>query len=168
MKRPNCKAYLLTIAFFVALSNNTSAQQQYSGTYFCTAEAAAGISWDPQSRRWLGTLFSDRPRYIFEMKFLRRFKDKLGGPIEFDVSAFDVSVQEHGKGKPWPCLGSKGDDPIMFSEGSILSCTGFIDQFKINPKSLRFMRVYDAGFVDGKDNSENTPAVLTGTCSKIK
>lgn len=49
-----------------------------------------------------------------------------------------------------------------------MSCTTILEEFRINVKTLRMMKVYAIGFIDGQDNNDNTPAIMVGTCSKIK
>jgi hypothetical protein len=38
---------------------------------------------------------------------------------------------------------------------------------KFNLRTLRFMEVYLAGFIDGQDTDENTPAITIGRCTKL-
>lgn len=38
---------------------------------------------------------------------------------------------------------------------------------EINFSELRFMNVYPRGYVDGKDQEGNTPAITVGQCVKL-
>ena len=51
--------------------------------------------------------------------------------------------------------------------GNNFVCQGLLGQLYFSPKSGRFIKTYIAGYWDGKDNNENTPAITRGRCSKI-
>jgi hypothetical protein len=42
-----------------------------------------------------------------------------------------------------------------------------MSEYTINLVTNRFFAAYLQGYIDGKENNDNTPAVLAGTCTKI-
>ena len=46
-------------------------------------------------------------------------------------------------------------------------CVTITEDFVVNIKTLRFLRIYPLGYVSGQDNNDNTPSVSGGTCTTI-
>ena len=48
-----------------------------------------------------------------------------------------------------------------------MHCRSFVEEWRINLLSLRYLRVYMFGFWGGEDSDSDTPLVEIGKCSKI-
>ena len=54
-----------------------------------------------------------------------------------------------------------------FNFAGYLFCDTLSGHVRINKKTLRYLETYEYGFVEGKDNNENTPFIEIGTCSPL-
>ena len=45
---------------------------------------------------------------------------------------------------------------------------GSLPSYQFNLTNNRFLSIYDFGYIDGRDNNDETPSVSGGTCTKIE
>ena len=113
-----------------------------SPKWICLTERATGFAWNGQ--RWDQTSFdTSKMRYVISRD-----------PAE--DNAYTVKTVSRN-------YGTRCDGP---TEYGFISCP-FFGEFKFNTKTLRFLSTYTAGYLDGKENNDNTPAIEIGTCTRF-
>lgn len=136
----NFKKYqaLLFLAASGWLPTPTMAQD----SYLCISEAMGGVAYDSSTRKWEGTKFKNSNEKIILIKKNGVWKLKNFG-----------STFEKDCGK--------------MNEFGTFRCNILFGEFLFNSKTKRFLKSFVAGYVDGEDNNDNTPAVMAGTCSPL-
>jgi hypothetical protein len=111
-------------------------------SYLCIADATTGFRYDNNSKEWVKTSFKTADeKYI---------------------------LKKNQEGWEWLEFGSKtGMQCGEINEYGWLHCTLWVGSLKFNKNNLRYLRTYDAGYVDGKNNNDNTPVISIGKCSPL-
>lgn len=110
-------------------------------TWVCLPTLATGFAWEAGA--WRSVNFNvQAKRYVLAQR---------DGKSQY-------SIAETGSESTIPC------DAI--GDGTILRCQ-YVDDFRISLLSLRYLRVYPAGYWSGADNNDDTPLIEIGKCSKI-
>lgn len=110
--------------------------------WLCLPIAATGFKW--KDGAWSESSFRvDQDKYIVSQR----------------ANPPGYSVSELGEQQGTECKDIAGN-------GTILTCD-WIEEWRINLSTLRYLRVYMAGFWNGVDSSDNTPLVEIGKCSKL-
>jgi hypothetical protein len=132
--------------------------------YFCTGEAAGGIYFNTYSNRWEGTVFRGDSKFVLRMKFIRDTEKVTTG-----VSEYLATITNVGESVGMPCFQSTSADlhVDVYRGGTFFMCQNFTISYRFNLKTNRFLKFYEEGYVDGKDNNDDTPAVTGGRCTKI-
>lgn len=114
------------------------AQEQY----LCVSHAAGGVNYDSAVRNWTPAKFkNDDAKYLIVQKNNKWAMKTFGNNFDFDCGSMN--------------------------EYNILRCEPFYGEFIFNKKTKRYMKTYTAGFIDGRDNNENTPLIEVGYCSPL-
>ena len=123
----------------------TSAPLHAGERYLCVPDQAAGFIFDQSSRRWKSVnLRSEGEKYIIKQ-------------VSFSKNALSiVSAQASYE----EC---RSDNGFENSNEAYFEC--IFGEFKFNRITGRFIRTFTAGYIDGLDNKENTPAILIGRCT---
>lgn len=158
------------IAPNVALSGNMS---DFSGSYFCTADAAGGVSYNDGTKKWEGTIFRVEDRYILTVKLFGEVEQEY----QTDKKTYFVTFSEHGNEAVGVLEGScytnnnklREINPLIsyITENGDLSCKLMGGDLDVNLVNGRFLKSYNWGYVDGVDNNSNTPHIEIGKCSRI-
>ena len=110
--------------------------------YLCVSEAAGGVSFDQTQKKWKGTTFRNSNEKILIYKKNNQWTmKKFASTVENKCT----SPNEYG---------------FMF-------CDIFGGELKLSIKSGRYMSTYIVGYIDGKDNDENTPHIEIGVCTAL-
>lgn len=122
-------------------------------SYFCIAEQSAGFQFNKATKKWSSTTFAEERKFILN-------KGKMKG------TAWELI--EHGKKNVTSTC--KND----FDENGFLSCRGWLTNFKMNNKTLRFRLDFLVGYVvekyfdeKGLTEGDNTPYITIGTCTSL-
>jgi hypothetical protein len=110
--------------------------------WLCLADSATGFAWDGQ--RWIqSNFYTDKKRYIISQaeRSTGFVMKKVGEPYEQKCTA----ANEYG----------------------FIACDMIFGQFIFNSAHLRYLMTYPVGFIDGKDNQDNTPSIEIGSCSPL-
>jgi len=139
------------------------ANEDYSGSYLCIQQSGGGLYYYG-ANGWGGTTFKP------EGKFVIRLYDKTEKPAydgaKWNNSFYNVEVSEFGA-KPGTCFGNADFGTVeFFGDTSRLECESS-SVFWVDFNTMRFLEAYPYGFIDGKDNNDNTPSMMGGTCAKI-
>ena len=130
------RCLLLLVAF---LSPGTALGQEPL-SWLCTLDKVTGFMF--KDGAWISTNFTAKGGFIVER--IRRERDH---GIRYQLRSTDS--------KYW----SSCDVDHEF-----VSCQ-FPTEVVLNTKSLRFLWSYRVGYIDGRDDNQNTPAIGIGKCS---
>ena len=85
-------------------------------------------------------------------------------------AAFHATVTQVGRSNPsLPCFDKRTHSKtIVIGESESFSCLGNLHEYMFNLRTGRFLATYLEGYLDGKDNNENNPAVEGGICTKFE
>lgn len=144
----------------------------FGGTYFCTSEASGGVRFMENLNSWTGAEFLASQRYVVSVVPHSLVKDEFSGNMR---PAYIISVTAHGEetSEADACVSRnvelrKIDRGLNYiSVTGEFSCMQFGGEWIMHIENLRFLQSYVWGYVDGRDNNENTPNVEIGTCTKI-
>ena len=110
-------------------------------TYLCIPSSATGFSFTQKTSRWEESSFN-----IEEKKFL--LKKKTG---QWQWSNFgetnEYTCQERGQ--------------------TSINCNLFLGEVIFDKKTLRYLKTYLPGYVDGVESNANTPHIMIGKCSPL-
>jgi hypothetical protein len=159
-------------------SFNVSAQEahpfydttgKHTGVFLCVPELASGIRFDMARRRWThGQFRTNGNSIVVKVEVSGRGEVDLFGEL-VHVTEYAVSVSKLGEQNSEICIdngSSKGIDVHISNNGLIRCSTGLLD-FKVNLGTMRYLEVYANGYIDGRDEEGNTPAITVGKCSRI-
>ena len=135
--------------------------QSKDGAYHCVVEMSAGLGFDRTSKKWFATTFRVDQKFVLRMKY-------GGSRIEEgkQVSDYDITIMDAGTDFDRPCSSNQKMVTIHDDDGGF-RCGTITEDFVVNIKTLRFLRIYPLGYVSGQDNNDNTPSVSGGTCTRI-
>lgn len=136
---------LATVAILVFLST-TSAANAASETLLCVADMSTGFAMD--GKEWVTARFNVKDQRIV-VKPVTPY-EYLGQQVNYEVTKMGESYPSHR------CVRSDG------AEG--MTCGGLGWGFTVNFRTLRYQDYYGIGYVDGRDNGDNTPSITIGKC----
>lgn len=139
-----------------------------AGSYFCVEEGGGGLTYDGQLKKWIGTIFRVDNKFILTLTF-QSTKDDPAYPNSIGT-AYETTITPSGSSEPQLCWEpSTFVSPTVYKNPALLlNCSTLFIDYRFSFLSNRYLRVYDSGFIDGKDNNDNTPGIFGGTCTKIK
>lgn len=143
-----------------------------AGSYLCLGDVSGGVMFDAPSKSWTGTVFN-----AAVTKFVLKIKPTVLGTAYFASSPeiamrYDITIKHFGGTGVERCsqlsdYTTQSDWTIAAFSGGAFECTALLEDYRFNLTSLRYMRAYRLGFIDGVDAQGNTPLVEIGRCSKI-
>jgi len=135
--------------------------QSKDGAYYCVVEMSAGLAFDGASKKWSAAALRVDQKFVLRMKY-------GGSHIEEgkQVSDYDITITDAGTDFDRPCSSNQKMVTIHDDDGGF-RCGTITEDFVVNIKTLRFLRIYPLGYVSGQDNNDNTPSVSGGTCTRI-
>ena len=162
--------YAIAISAITPLGLSVSnAMAPKDASYFCTVELAGGLAFNQNLKKWESAKFRPERKFVLKLKYLttRTQKDFLGK--DETVTDFNVTLTAAGSNSSEPCLktGDEWSETVPISQYDFIACTAGLSEHYFNLKSNRFLTSYMLGYIDGKDNDDNTPVVSGGTCTKI-
>lgn len=127
----------------------------------CAGEAAAGLWYNEQNKKWEGaSFFRPQQQFVLKMKFVRAREN---------MSDYGATVTMSGKDTGLPCTTTDTDETVTVADSDrSFSCTTVAYDYVFNLSTNRFLSMYIYGYVDGNDNNDNNPVVEGGTCTKIE
>jgi hypothetical protein len=147
------------------------AQVNKNAAYFCIAEASGGLYYNGTTKGWEGSSFKAEQKFILRLKFLRTRMQKGTFIFATDeaVSDYEVTTTQSGSNFAEGCESDSGAKEItVVDQLGYVNCEESFGRLKFNLKSNRFLLAYLSGFVNGKENNDDTPAVSGGACTKIE
>jgi hypothetical protein len=134
------------------------AQQSNEGAYSCAAESSGGIAYNEQTKRWEGTSFRPLSKFILKLKYVR---------TATNGDEYAVTVTPDGRNDLLPCISSQ-TQLVQIDQFDYLVCRTEFFNYKFNLKAGRFVEAYLMGYVNGRDNNDDTPLLSGGVCRKLE
>jgi len=126
----------------------TSAPLNAGDRYLCVPQQAAGFSFDESLSRWKSiNLVAEDVTFIISK-------------VTSSRSALAIVSAESNNEE---CRSKQG---FVNTNEAYFECV--FGEFRFNKSTGRFLRTYTAGYTDGLDNQENTPAIVIGRCSSFQ
>jgi hypothetical protein len=114
-----------------------------ASTYLCIPDFGTGFSYTPEKKAWEVTRFRTKDRKYILSK-----------------SSGEWIWKDFGSDSGYPCS--------EFDKSGVIACGfGGVADVAFSRNTMRFRDSYLSGYVDGIDNSHNTPSVTIGTCTKL-
>jgi hypothetical protein len=140
-----------------------------SGSYFCAAEAAAGLKYDASLGKWTGAMLRPDSRFTLRLVFNRSYTRKFSYTEEqVDEYRADITPYNSGNpGNPLPCLTvteTDAENLVAMVNGSF-GCSTMVQRYEFNIGKNRYLNTYDFGYINGA--SDDMPTITGGTCVKI-
>jgi hypothetical protein len=159
-------SFVATSVICLALPAATQAQEPRDTAYRCTEEFSGGLAFDAANDRWRGNTFRVAEKFSLQMTFMGSSVRKTTAGENRRVSEFDVYIADATGRNPQPCFGGEGR-PVGVEFGQLACKRGLYD-YKFNLTTNRFLYSYTVGYLDGRNNNENTPHITGGTCTRAK
>ena len=105
-----------------------------------------------------------------KLEFIAKRNQKDFRGEDQPAADFKVSLTEGGTSYPDYCFSKnfKGfPNTSMTGTFDYLDCVDPPREYEFNLRTNRFLVYYRSGYLDGKDNNDNTPSMSGGTCTRI-
>lgn len=165
----------------LVLPTASDAQNHGDATYYCTAEAAGGLSYNKVEKKWKGVGFNTTNKFVLRLKFLSETSSK-----NETNAVYGVVITAQGKDVGSKCISMSGGESVEVQElGQVVFCQVGGEGYRINLKNNRYLHTFPFGyytvgtpmprgelgamtFVPSTDEDSDTPYVEGGTCTKIE
>jgi hypothetical protein len=164
---------LCCCCFFGATATFAEVTTEFEGTYFCTADAVGGVRYNEVAGDWVGYEFGAGSRYILNIRNNSEILDEFNGEMRM---TYFIEFLEHGAGSNIlanSCSTKSNQlrsiNPLasFISDSGYFSCNLTGGDLTVDLGTLRFLKSYTWGYVDGVDDNRNTPFIMVGTCSRV-
>lgn len=159
------------ITAILCLSNaHAQALAARNAAYYCTPEAASGLSFDNNTKKWVSARFKPDKAFVLKFSFESSAREKMFEQAKdpSTVNRFRVTSTDAGSTSDLPCFNRKNHkSPVEIWDDGWVQCNAGLSEIIFNPETLQFLKVYLVGYVDGVDNNDDTPSLTGGVCTKI-
>jgi hypothetical protein len=152
----------IAVATLLFLSS-TAYSQSKGGSYNCVAEWSAGGWYNSASKKWEGSVLNLPAlnlQFILKMTFVEMRTDQ-------NFARFNISITKSGSNIPVYCRAANNPKEVSVSFDRF-QCTILSNEFVFDLNTNRFLHTSTFGYVDGKENNNNTPYIAGGTCTRIE
>jgi hypothetical protein len=153
---------MITALIVVALAFVQPAfAQEKDAAYFCIEETVVGIKFNEATEMWDAKTVRPEHKFVIRMKFVRTYNS-------LQMSDYDIKITKAGTDDAAPCTNRYHiGAPVQVADDEFGCRTKFFD-FIVNVKTMRFLRIYSEGYVDGKDIGADAPSISGGACTKVE
>ena len=146
-----------------------SVAQEHDGSYYCVAEFSGGVAYSENLKKWDSARFRPTEKFVAHFKYAGPHQEDYGASAYVDDYFVTVTPSESDKAETCKSRNSERSDRIMFSHGSPVwgGCETILKQYTFSLMNMRFLTVFDSGYVNGIDSGSDTPSISGGTCTKI-
>lgn len=146
---------------------------EFAGTYFCTADAVGGVRYNEVAGDWVGYQFEAGSRYVLNIRNNSEILDEFNSEMRM---TYFIEFSEHGTGSDIlanSCSTKSNQlrsiNPLasFISDSGYFSCNVAGGDLIVDLDTLRFLKSYTWGYVDGVDDNSNNPHIEIGDCSRI-
>ena len=157
-------ATMRLISLVILFLASTAFAQSKDLAYFCVGEAAGGLWYNQQTKKWEGHSSIPSQKFVLKIKFPGARVRK--GASEKQASDYNITITKTGENTGLPC---RANETVTVSDlyGIFISCIMSGNEYQFNLGTNRFLSIYRYGYTNGQDNNDNTPHVEVGTCTKI-
>lgn len=159
-----CGALIISTFIFVAPDMALSQDARFVGEYYCVETASGGVIYDQVLKDWRSATFQPGEGRIL-VKVSAIGESVSNAPLEAPAG-YKISVSSPGD-PTYDCLQVTGNKPFSIGDDGIAYCTIFLQDYRFNFKDLRYMQIYAHGFYRGEDDTNDTPYISVGECSKF-
>jgi len=145
--------WVLMIAVWLCSMASAALAQSKDAAYYCVSEAAGGLWYNEQTKKWEGHSFHAEQKFVLKIGLVRSWVRR----------EYKVLITQSGQ-KGLPCFGFSNEETI--TKDRIL-CTTYVHDYRFDLQTNRFLAIYFHGYLDGNENNNNTPVIQGGTCTKI-
>jgi hypothetical protein len=139
-----------------------------SSSYFCVVEASGGMAYDERMQKWVGTVFRPEGKFVLRLQSLAQRTEKGVFDNYETVADYKIFITKSGTNFAQPCERWGSTDPVVSQRGGgALYCSDGVTDYGFNIAKGRFLVSYMRGYLSGRDNNDDTPAMSGGTCTKI-
>jgi hypothetical protein len=136
--------------------------KDYAGSFHCTEELSAGLTYDKDTKAWISTTFKPAPGFDLKLTYIGKSRDfPNASTFHADITGDD--------GKPGHCNNSYSvelkPDLAATDDVGVFECTDVLTHYRFNMSDLRFVRTYELGYLIA-DDADDTPSVSGGTCTR--
>ncbi|TIX80916.1 MAG: hypothetical protein E5V27_17985 [Mesorhizobium sp.] len=158
---------------FQAWAEEFDTTGNFAGSYLCIGEAAGGVIFDKDQKRWRGAVFDvSSNKFVVNVKALGVRDAPFAAGAE-PAMQYNISVRPFG-GEEYPCQDRIHDGAfrreLSLSREGRVHCIASLRDIIFSFSALRYMSPYAIGFVtgiDGPDDFGNSPNLEVGECSRI-
>ena len=144
-------------------------ERNFSGSYFCTDDAAGGVRFNDDTGSWQGTRFiADRKR-IVNIKLMGKEFDPIS---QTNRNAYTITWKRHGddgfilncvaRGEPKHWIQSSN----FISDRGVVVCDTVVGSLRVNLENGRYVEAKTGTYVYGDENVVDA-AIVVGRCSRI-
>jgi hypothetical protein len=160
-------ATMRLISLVILFLATTAFAQSKDLAYFCVGEAAGGLWYNQQTKKWEGHSSIPSQKFVLKIKFPDARVRK--GASEKQASDYNITITKTGENTGLPCRGYDANETVTVSDlyGIFISCITSGNEYQFSLGTRRFLSIYRYGYTNGKDNNDDNPSVEAGTCTKI-
>jgi len=142
-----------SIALIAVLLSTSAYAQLKEGSFACIEEWSAGGKFSPSKKRWEGVIFQDKKEFVVKL-------------TRTHIDAYTITITKTGYRTPSAC--AWGDySEMAISDNNTTGCKLDSTEYRFHLETLKFITLDREGFLDGKNNHDETPYIAGGTCTKI-
>jgi hypothetical protein len=176
-----CIACLMVLV--LGSQSSSYAQNDKNAVYYCTAEAAGGLAFNPAAKKWMGLGLTATNKFVLRLKFLK--EDTISSKHYF---AYEVTIADPGEKSGSQCKSNTNSDQVeVGTDGAVICQVEKGDGYRIGLHSKRYLHTSPFGYysVDPfrdlfrtealpnpppptTDEESENPYIEGGTCTKIE
>lgn len=155
--------FMRVLCILAVFAPSAAKSQIASSSFFCAAEFVGGLAYNVYQKHWESATFTPTQKFVLTIKVVStRVEDSES------IDDLIVTVTPSGSSFAAPCSRSGGAQqstiPSMYG---LIQCVANVTEYTINRRNNRFLASYSYGYINGKDNNDDTPTMSGGTCTKI-
>ena len=146
------------VGLLAALWRFSVNQPALAQRYECKADLVVGYAFDETTRSWT----------------VKQFKPPARKYVVRRLTSQEMQSPMNIKGATWGAF--EGDERITFflcpepktnvyEDG--LECGGVALNFMLNAKAGRYQEYYAGGYINGRDDNDDTPSIEIGRCKEV-
>lgn len=156
----------LALASALAIIAGLAHAEPQNVSYFCSANAAAGLKYDASTGSWAGAALHADAKFILKLVFNRTYSRKFTYAEE-QVEEYVASVTPFNAANAVPCLTVSDTDAVnsVAMVNGAFRCSTMTQQYEFNITKNRYFNSYNFGYING--SNDDMPTMTGGTCVKL-
>jgi len=155
----------IALASALAFVSVLAHAEPQNASYFCAADAAAGLKYDAAAGKWSGTSLRPDTKFILKLTFNRTYTRKFTYSEEEvdEYLANVVKLQVCVIGTLLTVTDTDAVNSIAMVNGAF-RCSTMTQQYEFNIRKSRYFNTYNFGYINGAN--DDMPTITGGTCVK--